>query len=158
MPEVISTTLGTQPCRIRAEINDGDCPLSASLQFSTSPKAASLVVYKTLLYLRARYAHPSALEFRLGRLKAMVLRPIQATHSRRGTVWRSSSVSRTTTGKGIRDSGLQTASFILPAPDRTASPFGADSDWRTGMADMYAVHDAPRLIVLQHRVGVRRAA
>lgn len=131
--------------------------MSASSQLSCPPDANSAVVYKTAALPARTLCTPVSF--------GVPARPAQghglatdpghsfAARDRVANVRRSSSVSRTTTGKGIRDSGLQTASFILPAPDRTASPFGADSDWRTGMADMCAVHDAPRLIVLEHRVG-----
>jgi hypothetical protein len=37
----------TRLCRICAEINDRDCPLSASLQLSTARDRASQAVYKT---------------------------------------------------------------------------------------------------------------
>ena len=43
---------------------------------------------RRLLYLRARYAHPSALEFRLGRAEVRGLATDPATHSQRRTVRR----------------------------------------------------------------------
>ncbi len=144
--------------RIRAGINERDRTLSASSQLSCPPDANSAVVYKTAALPARTLCTPvsSGVPARPAQGHGLATDPGHsfAARDRVANVRRSSSVSRTTTGKGIRDSGLQTASFILPAPDRTASPFGADSDWRTGMADMCAVHDAPRLIVLEHRVGV----
>ena len=134
--------------------------MSASSQLSCPPDANSAVVYKTAALPARTLCTPvsSGVPARPAQGHGLATDPGHsfAARDRVANVRRSSSVSRTTTGKGIRDSGLQTASFILPAPDRTASPFGADSDWRTGMADMCAVHDAPRLIVLEHRVGVPR--
>lgn len=131
--------------------------MSASSQLSCPPDANSAVVYKTAALPARTLCTPvsSGVPARPAQGHGLATDPGHsfAARDRVANVRRSSSVSRTTTGKGIRDSGLQTASFILPAPDRTASPFGADSDWRTGMADMCAVHDAPRLIVLEHRVG-----
>jgi hypothetical protein len=131
--------------------------LSASSQLSCPPDANSAVVYKTAALPARTLCTPvsSGVPARPAQGHGLATDPGHsfAARDRVANVRQSSSVSRTTTGKGIRDSGLQTASFILPAPDRTASPFGADSDWRTGMADMCAVHDAPRLIVLEHRVG-----
>ena len=45
--KAVRTVLSTQLCRIGAEINDRNCPLSASLQLSSPPDAASRAVYKT---------------------------------------------------------------------------------------------------------------
>ena len=43
----VRTTLRTWLCRIRAERNDRDCPLPASLQLSCQSDVACQVVYKT---------------------------------------------------------------------------------------------------------------
>jgi hypothetical protein len=44
-------------CRIRAEIKDRDCSLSASLQLSSPPDGVSRVVYKTAVQPAAFTAH-----------------------------------------------------------------------------------------------------